>query len=120
MGIARRRARRRARMMFLEIQEEAAVPLYEYKCAKCGQRFEKIEKVNDGARRKCPACGGRAERMVASPAIQFKGTGWYVTDYARKSSPSSGDGKSAESPPKPPASAGESAGKPSKKTSKEK
>jgi putative FmdB family regulatory protein len=94
------------------------VPLYEYKCAKCGQRFEKIEKVDAPVRRKCAACGGRAERMLASPAIQFKGTGWYITDYARQTSPASGDGKSAESSPKP--AAAEPAGKPAKKASREK
>lgn len=94
------------------------MPLYEYQCEKCGRRFEKIEKVNDGARRKCPACGGRAERTVAPPAIQFKGSGWYVTDYARKSSPGAGEEKSAEAASKP--AAAEPAGKPAKKASREK
>jgi putative FmdB family regulatory protein len=56
--------------------------LYEYECSKCGTRFEKIEKVNAPHRQKCPKCGARAERLLAAPAIQFKGSGWYVTDYA--------------------------------------
>ena len=65
------------------------MPLYEYECAKCGHRFEKIEKHTAPHRQKCPKCGGKAERLLAPPAIQFKGSGWYVTDYARKSQSSS-------------------------------
>lgn len=68
------------------------MPLYEYQCAKCGHRFEKIEKVGAPETRKCPQCGGKAERLLAAPAIQFKGTGWYVTDYAGKK-PSAGSGE---------------------------
>jgi putative FmdB family regulatory protein len=60
------------------------LPLYEYKCRKCGHRFEKIENINASTTKKCPKCGATAERMLAAPAIQFKGTGWYVTDYAGK------------------------------------
>ena len=60
------------------------MPLYEYECAKCGHRFEKIEKHSAPHKQKCPKCGGRAERLLALPAIQFKGSGWYVTDYAGK------------------------------------
>ena len=70
------------------------MPLYEYLCAKCGKRFEKIEKHSAPHKQKCPHCGGRAERQLSSPAIQFKGSGWYVTDYARKSS--GGDAKASE------------------------
>jgi putative FmdB family regulatory protein len=62
------------------------LPLYEYKCRKCGHRFEKIESMNASTTKKCPKCGAVAERMLAAPAIQFKGSGWYVTDYAGKSS----------------------------------
>lgn len=65
------------------------MPLYEYKCVKCGHRFEKIESLSASEVKKCPECGGRAERQLAPPAIQFKGSGWYVTDYARKGSSSS-------------------------------
>jgi putative FmdB family regulatory protein len=61
------------------------LPLYEYKCRKCGHRFEKIESMNASTTKKCPKCGAVAERMLAAPAIQFKGSGWYVTDYAGKS-----------------------------------
>jgi putative FmdB family regulatory protein len=62
------------------------VPLYEYKCLKCGRRTEKIESVDGPHLRKCPHCGGKVEALISAPAIQFKGAGWYVTDYAKKSS----------------------------------
>jgi putative FmdB family regulatory protein len=62
------------------------VPIYEYQCTKCGHRFEVVQKVSDSPIGKCEKCKGKAERLVSSPAIQFKGSGWYVTDYARKSS----------------------------------
>ena len=61
------------------------MPLYEYQCTKCGHRFEKIQKFSDKPIKKCPECGGRVEQTISAPAIQFKGSGWYVTDYARKS-----------------------------------
>jgi putative FmdB family regulatory protein len=60
------------------------VPIYEYQCSKCGHRFEAIQKVSDAPLKKCEKCTGKAERIISSPAIQFKGSGWYVTDYARK------------------------------------
>lgn len=75
------------------------MPLYEYKCVKCGHRFERIEKLSAPTTQKCPKCGKKAERQLSSPAIQFKGSGWYVTDYGGKSSSSSesaGDGAPAK------------------------
>ena len=63
------------------------MPLYEYQCTACGHRFEKIQKFSDDPVKKCPKCGKAVERLLSSPAIQFKGTGWYVTDYAKRSSP---------------------------------
>jgi putative FmdB family regulatory protein len=76
------------------------LPLYEYECEKCGSRFEKIESVSASTVKKCPKCGGKAQRLLAAPAIQFKGSGWYVTDYAGKNSSAAGEkpaeGASAE------------------------
>ena len=74
-------------------EREVILPLYEYKCVKCGNQFEKIESVSAGSTKKCPKCGARAKRMASAPAIQFKGSGWYVTDYAAKKS----DGASKDS-----------------------
>jgi putative FmdB family regulatory protein len=61
------------------------MPLYEYQCKKCGHRFEKIQKFSDPKIKKCPECGGAVEQIITAPAVQFKGSGWYVTDYAKKS-----------------------------------
>ena len=67
--------------------------MYEYQCQKCGHVFEKIQKFSDAPVKKCPECGGKVEQLISAPAVQFKGSGWYVTDYARKgSSKTSGDG----------------------------
>jgi len=72
------------------------VPLYEYQCTKCFRRTEKIESVSGPHLKKCPHCGAKVERLQSAPAIQFKGSGWYVTDYAGKKTASSGDSGSAE------------------------
>ena len=71
------------------------MPLYEYKCVKCGRRTEKIESVAGPHLKKCPHCRGKVEQVLAPPAIQFKGSGWYVTDYAGKGKAPSGDGDKA-------------------------
>jgi putative FmdB family regulatory protein len=60
------------------------MPLYEYECKKCGHRFEKILKFSDKPMKKCPDCGGAVEQLISAPTVQFKGAGWYVTDYAKK------------------------------------
>ena len=74
------------------------MPLYEYQCSKCGHRFEKIRKFSDKPIKKCPECGGRVEQTISATAVQFKGSGWYVTDYAKKShAPASSEGGSKES-----------------------
>ena len=72
------------------------MPLYEYKCVKCGRTTEKIENVNGPHLKKCPHCGGKVEHVISAPAIQFKGSGWYVTDYAGKKPQS--DGSKEEKP----------------------
>ena len=60
------------------------MPLYEYECEKCGHRFEKIQRMSDAPPPDCPACGGGVHKLQSAPAFQFKGSGWYITDYARK------------------------------------
>ncbi len=66
------------------------MPLYEYRCNKCGEHVERIQKFSDPPLAKCEKCGGKLERLISSPAIQFKGSGWYVTDYAHKNSAPAG------------------------------
>ena len=79
------------------------MPLYEYQCKKCGHKFEKIQLFSDAPIKKCPECGGAVEKLISRSAVQFKGTGWYATDYAKKSdsgsssAKSSGEDSSAES-----------------------
>ena len=60
------------------------MPNYEYLCKKCGHRFEQIRKFSDKQLLKCPECGGVIEQVISAPAVQFKGSGWYVTDYPKK------------------------------------
>lgn len=72
------------------------MPLYEYRCLKCGKLTEKIENVSGPHLKKCPHCGGKVESVLTAPAIQFKGSGWYVTDYAGKTPKSDGEGKKAD------------------------
>jgi putative FmdB family regulatory protein len=72
------------------------MPLYEYQCDACHHRFERIQKFSDPPVDVCPQCGkGPVQKLLSSPAIQFKGSGWYVTDYAKKSSSESKDGNAA-------------------------
>jgi len=74
------------------------MPLYEYECDACGHRFEIIQKFSDAPVETCPRCGGAVHKVQSAPAFQFRGSGWYVTDYAKKSdskSDSKGDSKSA-------------------------
>jgi putative FmdB family regulatory protein len=72
------------------------VPLYEYRCKNCGHQFEKIQSFSAPEEKECPVCQGPVERLISAPAVQFKGTGWYVTDYAGKGgSKKSGDAAKA-------------------------
>lgn len=77
-------------------ERSLSLPLYEYRCVKCGHRFEKIETVSASDWKKCPKCGAKAERQLSAPAIQFKGSGWYVTDYASKKPDASSGEKSSD------------------------
>jgi len=72
------------------------MPLYEYQCDACENRFERIQKFSDPPVDVCPSCGGHVRKLLSSPAIQFKGTGWYITDYAKKSGSDSGKSKGNE------------------------
>src|ERR1700692_668534 len=71
------------------------MPNYEYLCKNCGHRFEQIRKFSDKQLRKCPECGGVIEQVISAPAVQFKGSGWYVTDYAKKGAASAGSPSSS-------------------------
>jgi putative FmdB family regulatory protein len=64
------------------------MPIYEYECKKCGAHVEAFQKVNDKPLTKCSKCRGKLERKISAPAIQFKGTGWYITDYGAKTTKS--------------------------------
>ena len=71
------------------------MPNYEYLCKKCGHRFEEIRKFSDKHLSKCPECGGVLEQVISAPAVQFKGSGWYVTDYAKKGASSAASSSSS-------------------------
>ena len=86
------------------------MPIYEYRCKKCQHTFERIQKFSDPPVRKCPECGAPVEQLLSAPAVQFKGSGWYVTDYARKSEST----KSAAS------DSGKDGGKPAEKSDSKK
>jgi len=70
------------------------MPIYEYQCLQCGRRMETMQKMADPPLTTCEVCGGALKKLVSSPAVQFKGSGWYVTDYARKGGGSSSSGSS--------------------------
>ena len=78
------------------------MPIYEYECRKCGAHTEAFQKLNDKPLTKCRKCGGKLERKISAPAIQFKGSGWYVTDYAKttKSDKSESESSSEAKPDK--------------------
>jgi putative FmdB family regulatory protein len=79
------------------------MPLYEYQCEACSHRFEVIQKFSDAPLDTCPKCGGVVRKLLSSPAFHFKGSGWYITDYARAGKDqgkgeTAGDGKSDSKP----------------------
>jgi putative FmdB family regulatory protein len=77
------------------------MPLYEYQCEACGSRFEVIRKFSDPPLETCTVCGkGPIQRLFSSPAIQFKGTGWYITDYSQKGKAESGESSKSKNEPK--------------------
>ena len=92
------------------------MPLYEYRCLSCGERTEVLQHIGDAPLKECPHCGGAVEKVLSAPALQFKGTGWYVTDYSHHNSAGS---TSHEPPPKKTETAAKSETKsPAKESSK--
>ena len=77
------------------------MPIYEYECRKCKAHIEVFQKISDKPPSKCRKCGGKLERKISAPAIQFKGSGWYVTDYASKTTKSDKDESESVSEKKP-------------------
>jgi putative FmdB family regulatory protein len=77
------------------------MPLYEYQCDHCGHRFEAIRKFSDAPLEHCPKCDGAIRKLQSAPAIQFKGTGWYITDYAKKEGVTSGKNNETTGDAKP-------------------
>ena len=80
----------------------ATMPLYEYACDSCGETIEALQRLSDPPLKTCASCGGTLEKLISAPSIQFKGSGWYVTDYARKDTTSQ---KETETPKQEPAKA---------------
>ena len=94
------------------------MPIYEYRCKKCGNQIELIQKLSDKPPTKCKKCGGRLEKMISQTAFQFKGEGWYVTDYARKGSVSETVERELSSPESSKSDDKAKSKKPAKKTEK--
>jgi putative FmdB family regulatory protein len=74
------------------------MPLYEYECATCGERTEAIQRSGDPLLTVCPHCGGALAKLLSAPAFQFKGSGWYVSDYGKSGGKKDGEGKPGDSP----------------------
>jgi putative FmdB family regulatory protein len=72
------------------------MPLYEYRCTSCGEHLEALQHLDEPKLVECPKCGGKLERLISAPALQFKGSGWYVTDYAKSGGRGSNDGAHAD------------------------
>jgi putative FmdB family regulatory protein len=97
------------------------MPIYEYECRKCKRRTEAIQRVGEKPLKICPHCGGELKKMASAPAIQFKGSGWYVTDYARaKTEERSGSSSKTESTDKTSEKASETPASKPAETKKEK
>lgn len=96
------------------------MPLYEYKCEKCGKVFEVMQKFSDEPLTTHAACGGEVHRLLSAPALQFKGSGWYITDYAKGKTSDNGGSKKSETPASATPAASDAGGAtPSKTSSKE-
>lgn len=73
------------------------MPIYEYECTSCNEKREYLQKFSDEPIRECPSCGGTLKRLISNSSFILKGTGWYITDYARKNSGNGGNGSSSKS-----------------------
>jgi putative FmdB family regulatory protein len=73
------------------------MPIYEYQCLSCGNKLEQLQNLSDPPLTVCPTCSGELKKLISSPAFQFKGTGWYVTDYAGKKGSGGGEGGGSSS-----------------------
>ena len=69
------------------------MPIYEYRCESCGQTIERLQKLSAPPLTVCPSCEGSLTKLISAPSFQFKGSGWYVTDYADKGGKSAGEGQ---------------------------
>lgn len=96
------------------------MPLYEYQCDACGHRFERIQKFSDALVEKCPSCGGIVHKLQSAPAIQFKGSGFYITDYAKKEHVAAAKADAGPADSKEKTEKGEKAGKSEKPDKPEK
>ena len=97
------------------------MPLYEYKCQKCGENVEAIQRIADPPYTICPQCGGELKKLFSAPAIQFKGSGFHITDYPRAGSKSeSKEGSDTKSESKPAKTESSSKDKPTESSSKDK
>ena len=74
------------------------MPIYEYECLSCGTHFDEMQKLSDPPVTECKLCKGKVRKLMGTPALQFKGTGWYVTDYAGKTPPPNSPGKEPAKP----------------------
>ena len=74
------------------------MPIYEYECLSCGGRFDVLQKLSDPSVTECRLCNGVVRKLMGTPALQFKGSGWYVTDYAGKTPPPAGNGEPKDKP----------------------
>jgi putative FmdB family regulatory protein len=93
------------------LRSVSALPLYEYRCKQCGHQFEKIQSFSAPEEKECPVCHGEVERLISAPAIQFKGAGWYVNDYAGKGSKPASSGSEAGAKSDKSAASSDGAGK---------
>ncbi|MGA9639988.1 MAG: zinc ribbon domain-containing protein [Terriglobales bacterium] len=100
------------------------MPLYEYQCKKCKHRFEKIQSFSAAPLKKCPECGGPLEKLISTSSVQFKGSGWYVTDYGKKGhgapASSSSEGESSTKDASEASKASKKEEKPEQKSSEQK